>query len=131
MASWYNICIFIPLLKLLIVNAFGNKIVYRIVLGFEQHYPIFCGIMLSFLCIFLGRYTAQDIAVFARDTFTSKVFTLGPENFPNPVTTGEDNWFVDFFAPVRLIYDVKMLGLWEGMSILSRQNIEEFSFFLQ
>ena len=52
---------------------------------------------------FLGRYTAQDIAVFARDTSTSNVFTLGPENFPSPVTTGEENWFVDFFAPVRCV----------------------------
>lgn len=56
--------------------------------------------------MFLGRYTAQDIAVFARETSSSKVFTLGPENFPSPVTTGEENWFVDFFAPVRLVsYD--------------------------
>ncbi|XP_028393271.1 dnaJ homolog subfamily C member 10-like [Dendronephthya gigantea] len=46
-----------------------------------------------------GRYTAQDIAVFARETISSKVFTLGPESFPSPVTTGEETWFVDFFAP--------------------------------
>ena len=59
---------------------------------------------LYFFNIIVGRYTAQDIAVFARDTFTSKVFTLGPESFPNPVTAGEDNWFVDFFAPVRPVH---------------------------
>lgn len=52
--------------------------------------------------MFVGRYTAQDIAVFAREASLSKVFTLGPESFPRPVSTGEENWFVDFFAPVSV-----------------------------
>jgi hypothetical protein len=64
--------------------------------------------VLFYIEFFLGRYTAQDIAVFARDTSSSKVFTLGPDSFPSPVTTGEENWFVDFFAPVRPVCDIRV-----------------------
>ena len=53
--------------------------------------------------ISLGRYTALDIAVFARETSSSNVFTLGPDSFPHPVTSGDKNWFMDFFAPVSTV----------------------------
>ena len=48
----------------------------------------------------VGRYTAHDIAVFAKESATSKVQTLGPEDFPNHVIKPNHPFFVDFFAPV-------------------------------
>eukprot|EP00794_Sanderia_malayensis_P017549 gene17549-19299_t len=51
--------------------------------GYEWHY---------------GRLTAHDIAVFARESSASNVRALTPEDFPD-VTTGDKNFFIDFFAP--------------------------------
>ena len=48
-----------------------------------------------------GRYSAHDIANFARESAVSNVITLGPNDFPGVVDSKED-WFIDFFAPVIL-----------------------------
>jgi len=45
-----------------------------------------------------GRYSAHDIANFARESAVSNVVTLVPSDFPGVVDSNED-WFIDFFAP--------------------------------
>lgn len=47
-----------------------------------------------------GRFTAHDIAVFAKESASSSVQTLGPEDFPAKITKPNHPFFVDFFAPV-------------------------------
>lgn len=46
-----------------------------------------------------GRFTAHDIAVFAKESASSSVQTLGPDDFPAKVTQPNLPFFVDFFAP--------------------------------
>lgn len=46
-----------------------------------------------------GRFTAHDIAVFAKESASSSVQTLGPEDFPAKITKPNQPFFVDFFAP--------------------------------
>ena len=48
----------------------------------------------------VGRYNAHDIANFVKESDLSNVRVLHPENFPN-LKDLKDNWFIDFFAPVR------------------------------
>ena len=48
-----------------------------------------------------GRFTAHDIAVFVKESASSSVQTLGPEDFPAKVSQPDVPFFVDFFAPVR------------------------------
>ncbi|XP_048578142.1 dnaJ homolog subfamily C member 10 isoform X2 [Nematostella vectensis] len=52
--------------------------------GFEWHY---------------GRFTAHDIALFAKESVSSNVHALGPEDFPSSVISPSRPFFVDFFAP--------------------------------
>ncbi|KAJ7354834.1 DnaJ sub C member 10 [Desmophyllum pertusum] len=49
-----------------------------------------------------GRFTAHDIAVFAKESASSSVQTLGPEDFPAKVNQPEHPFFVDFFAPYNI-----------------------------
>ena len=53
----------------------------------------------------VGRYTAHDIAVFARESLTSNVRTLEPDDFPQVVMSAHEQWFIDFFAPVSRSID--------------------------
>jgi len=46
-----------------------------------------------------GRFTAHDIVVFAKESASSSVQTLGPDDFPAKVTRPDLPFFVDFFAP--------------------------------
>lgn len=46
-----------------------------------------------------GRLTAHDIASFVRQSLSSRVEALGPQDFPGKVIESKDTWFVDFFAP--------------------------------
>lgn len=46
-----------------------------------------------------GRNFAQDIAAFARESFSSSVHILDPSKFPSPVTDSGEVWYVDFFSP--------------------------------
>lgn len=50
-----------------------------------------------------GRLTAHDVAAFAKDSVTAPLRALGPKDFPDRVVDSKDPWFVDFFAPVRMI----------------------------
>ncbi|PFX28948.1 DnaJ-like subfamily C member 10 [Stylophora pistillata] len=50
-----------------------------------------------------GRFTAHDIAVFAKESASSSVQTLGPEDFPAKITKPNHPFFVDFFAPDNLV----------------------------
>ncbi|KAK3753323.1 hypothetical protein QZH41_015263 [Actinostola sp. cb2023] len=45
-----------------------------------------------------GRFTAHDIAVFAKESASANVQTLGPDDFPGVITPNRP-FFVDFFAP--------------------------------
>ena len=49
----------------------------------------------------VGRYNAHDIANFVKESDSSNVRVLHPENFPK-LTELKENWFIDFFAPVSL-----------------------------
>lgn len=49
---------------------------------------------------------AHDIAVFAKESASSPVQTLGPEDFPAKVNKPDLPFFVDFFAPVRRLADL-------------------------
>jgi len=51
--------------------------------GYEWHY---------------GRFTAHDIAVFAKESSTSNVCALTPQDFPD-VMHDNRRYFIDFFAP--------------------------------
>lgn len=51
--------------------------------GYEWHY---------------GRFSAHDIAVFAKESSTSNVRALTPEDFPG-VMHDDNRYFIDFFAP--------------------------------
>ncbi|XP_065051980.1 dnaJ homolog subfamily C member 10-like [Rhopilema esculentum] len=51
--------------------------------GYEWHY---------------GRFTAHDIAVFAKDSSTSNVRALTPDDFPSAMDD-KGRYFIDFFAP--------------------------------
>ncbi|XP_015751062.1 PREDICTED: dnaJ homolog subfamily C member 10-like [Acropora digitifera] len=46
-----------------------------------------------------GRFTAHDIAVFAKESASSSVQTLGPDDFPAKISKPDLPFFVDFFAP--------------------------------
>ncbi|XP_071487696.1 dnaJ homolog subfamily C member 10-like [Diadema antillarum] len=46
-----------------------------------------------------GRLFAQDIAAFARNGLNSRLRVLGPKDFPDPVISSQEPWFVDFFSP--------------------------------
>lgn len=46
-----------------------------------------------------GRYNAHDIVNFAKESASSNVRVLNPEDFPR-ILEKKENWFVDFFAPV-------------------------------
>ena len=50
------------------------------------------------LYLIIGRFTAHDIAVFARESSTSNVCALTPDDFPT-VMHDSKNYFIDFFAP--------------------------------
>ena len=63
-------------------------------------FPEFVCLSVAFF-IWTGRFTAHDIAVFAKESASSSVQTLGPDDFPAKVTQPDLPFFVDFFAPVR------------------------------
>ncbi|KAK2560566.1 DnaJ-like protein subfamily C member 10 [Acropora cervicornis] len=46
-----------------------------------------------------GRFTAHDIAVFAKESASSSVQTLCPDDFPAKISKPDLPFFVDFFAP--------------------------------
>lgn len=45
------------------------------------------------------RTTAKDIAAFVRESLSSEVQSLTPEDFNSRILNGDKPWFVDFFAP--------------------------------
>ena len=64
---------------------------------------------------------AHDIAVFARESASSPVQTMGPEDFPAKVSKPDLPFFVDFFAPVRrwaVLFSL-YLFIWNPISKIS------------
>jgi len=51
---------------------------------------------------YTGRQTAHDIAAFAKESSQNAVRVLGPRDFPT-VTSSQQPWFIDFYAPVSLL----------------------------
>jgi hypothetical protein len=53
-----------------------------------------------------GRILAHDIVTFAKESLSSQLQTLDPNQFEdkviNSVSNADKPWFVDFFAPVSL-----------------------------
>lgn len=66
-------------------------------------------------CQSLGRILAFDIANFAKESVSSRLQTLDPNQFEdkvsNPLPTVDNKpWFVDFFAPVcHLCYNYEKI----------------------